>query len=70
MPARLNYNNNGKYNRACLKMIYHSFSCGILALPFDGEIQSFGDISPYSCKRKMVSEVSSGESIEVYLNFR
>lgn len=67
MPARLNYNNNGKCNpRTCLKMIYHSFSCGILVLPFDGEIQSFGDVSPSSCKRKMVSEVSSGESIEVF----
>lgn len=53
MPARLNYNNNGKCNpRTCLKMIYHSFSCGILVLPFDGEIQSFGDVSPYSVQEK------------------
>lgn len=46
MPVRLNYNNVKRNPRACLQMIYHSFSCKILVLRFDGEIQSFGDISP------------------------
>lgn len=49
------------------------FSYEISMFLFDGEIQSFDDVSPQSCNRKIIisSEVSShGESTEAYLSLR
>jgi len=45
-------------------IIHFSYEISFL---FDGEIQSFDDVSPQSCNRKIIisSEISSrGESIE------